>query len=131
MRLSTVLLCSLSLTTFCFAGGKVTPAKKANQLVEGKKTYETYCSMCHGLTGHGDGAAAASLNPKPRNFTDAAYMHARSIDTLRMVINEGGQSVGLSPVMSGWKTSLKPDQIESVLQYVLSFSKPTKAKTVK
>ena len=35
--------------------------------------FATVCAMCHGATGQGDGQAAAALNPKPRNYTDAAW----------------------------------------------------------
>jgi mono/diheme cytochrome c family protein len=111
-----------SLATFAIASAPITPAKQAEIVAAGKKIYETNCLVCHGAKGKGDGAAAAALNPKPRNFSDAAYMKKRPIETLRKVITEGGQSVGLSPVMVAWKAILKPAQIESVLQYVLTFS---------
>jgi mono/diheme cytochrome c family protein len=117
----------LALFALAVVEGKSVPAKKAVDLAEGKKVFEVNCVACHGATGKGDGAAAVALTPKPRDFTDVAYMKKRSVDTLRLAISEGGQSVGLSPVMVGWKASLTPVQIESVLQYVLTFSKPSKA----
>lgn len=43
------------------------PALSAD-LVQGKEIFEQNCVACHGPTGAGDGAAAASLNPKPRNY---------------------------------------------------------------
>lgn len=125
--LSIGVLAFVSVATFQL---NAAPAKKA-QLEEGKKIYDTYCAVCHGATGIGDGAAAAGLKPKPRNFMDAAYMEKRPIDSLRIVISEGGQAVGLSPVMVGWKSSLNPAQIESVLQYVLSLSKGAKSPVTK
>ncbi len=45
----------------------VTPELLAN----GKEQFQSQCIACHGPTGHGDGPAAAGLNPKPRNFTSA------------------------------------------------------------
>lgn len=39
-------------------------------LSNGAKLYQTSCTMCHGNTGHGDGAAGAGLDPKPANFHD-------------------------------------------------------------
>lgn len=103
------------------AATKKTLTKKVN-LDDGKKVFETYCIACHGALGKGDGAAAAALNPKPRNFTDGAYMKARPKETLRKVISEGGGSVGLSPVMAGWKGTLKEGEIDAVLAFVLSLS---------
>jgi mono/diheme cytochrome c family protein len=35
---------------------------------KGKALYTTVCASCHGENGTGDGAAAAGLNPAPRNF---------------------------------------------------------------
>jgi mono/diheme cytochrome c family protein len=41
-------------------------------IVKGKALYETYCSVCHGDMGKGDGPGGMSLNPKPRDFTSPA-----------------------------------------------------------
>ncbi len=38
-------------------------------LAKGKVLFSQNCITCHGAGGHGDGVAAAALNPKPRNFT--------------------------------------------------------------
>jgi mono/diheme cytochrome c family protein len=38
-------------------------------IAKGKNIFTTVCSSCHGTDGKGDGPAATSLNPKPRNFT--------------------------------------------------------------
>src|SRR5262245_40977678 len=42
-------------------------------LADGKTIYADNCAQCHGVTGKGDGAGRASMNPKtplPANFTD-------------------------------------------------------------
>lgn len=39
----------------------------------GKKTYTTYCVVCHGDKGRGDGIAAAGLNPKPADHSSAKF----------------------------------------------------------
>ncbi len=113
------------------ADGKQAAAKKAALIEAGRSVYETNCAACHGPSGQGDGAAAAALDPKPRNLTDAAYMKTRSAETLRKVIAEGGQSVGLSPVMVGWQATLSADQIDAVLAYVQSLGAAKKAKAAK
>src|SRR5262249_4513171 len=40
----------------------------------GAKVYAARCTLCHGPQGHGDGPAAAAMNPKPRDHTDGSYM---------------------------------------------------------
>ncbi len=40
---------------------------------QGKEVYERYCVGCHGEKGDGNGPAARWLDPKPRDFTRAAF----------------------------------------------------------
>ncbi len=40
---------------------------------EGKKVFEKRCWYCHGIEGKGDGPAAKTMFPKPRNFTRNEY----------------------------------------------------------
>lgn len=42
-------------------------------VAEGKKVYEKRCWYCHGIEGKGDGPAAKTMFPKPRNFTRNEY----------------------------------------------------------
>ncbi|MBI1859958.1 MAG: cytochrome c, partial [Deltaproteobacteria bacterium] len=37
-------------------------------LASGQKKYLQNCAQCHGVTGHGDGPAGGSLDPKPADF---------------------------------------------------------------
>jgi len=40
---------------------------------EGRMLYaENGCASCHGAEGHGDGAISQTLDPRPRDFRDAA-----------------------------------------------------------
>jgi len=47
----------------------------AAAIAAGASTYATYCAICHGATGHGDGPAAANLTDKP---ADLAASHIYS-----------------------------------------------------
>src|SRR5947207_2862819 len=49
-----------------------TPRARAQE-PRGKAVYERYCVECHGGAGRGDGASAAFLVPRPRDFTIAKY----------------------------------------------------------
>lgn len=86
-------------------------------------TFKIYCARCHGETGHGDGADAATLKAHPRNFTDCATMTKISDQTMFKAIKEGGASVGVSKEMPAWGSSLGDDEIHSVMNYVRHFCK--------
>ncbi len=50
------------------------PPKKTPELAQkGKASFEMNCASCHGPAGAGDGAAAAALDPKPRNLATAPF----------------------------------------------------------
>ncbi|WP_460172441.1 c-type cytochrome [Thermus sp. FJN-A] len=42
------------------------------ELVRGKALYRSFCAICHGLNGEGDGRAIPFGVPKPRSFHDPA-----------------------------------------------------------
>ncbi len=105
-----VTLCAAVLGTAFLAHGA--------DVEEGKKLYGQICATCHGQSGKGDGPGAAALNPKPRDHTDKEYMSKLTDDDLFKVIKDGGASVGKSPLMPPWGSTLKDDQIKDVIAYV-------------
>jgi len=64
------------------------PPVTSDLLRRGRERYDIYCSVCHGLTGAGDGIVVARGFPKPKPFSDPALMHA-SADHLLDVIGNG------------------------------------------
>jgi mono/diheme cytochrome c family protein len=42
-------------------------------VAEGEIVYQRFCAACHGMTGHGDGPAAAALTPPPTDLTRLTY----------------------------------------------------------
>lgn len=58
-------------------------------LARGAALYQEQCASCHGPTGHGDGPAAAALEPKPVDFTDLARARERSVHSLYETISQG------------------------------------------
>src|SRR5262249_58335478 len=53
---------------------------------QAQQMFETVCAMCHGIDGTGNGPNAANLNPRPRNYTDAAWQASGTDDDLRKII---------------------------------------------
>jgi mono/diheme cytochrome c family protein len=105
-----VTLCAVVLSTALIA--------QSADAEQGKKLYGQFCASCHGQSGKGDGAAAAALNPKPRDHTDKEYMSKMSDADMLNVIKNGGASIGRSPLMPPWGASLKDEQIQDIVAYI-------------
>ncbi|MBF0491813.1 MAG: cytochrome c [Deltaproteobacteria bacterium] len=92
--------------------------EKTADVAAGKAKFDQNCAPCHGSSGKGDGPAAAVLNPKPRNFTDQAYMSKRTNAQLSAVIKNGGAANGFSAMMAPWAGVLSDADIANVVAYV-------------
>jgi mono/diheme cytochrome c family protein len=90
-------------------------------IIAGKQTFLAICITCHGPEGKGDGPASATLNPKPRNLTDASYMSQINDRYLFELISRGGVAVGKSPLMPPQPT-LSAQDLNGVIAYVRSLS---------
>lgn len=66
---------------------------------EAEQIFLQRCAACHGNDGSGNGPAAASLNPKPRNYHDPAWQASVKDDDIRAIIVKGGAGVGKSAMM--------------------------------
>lgn len=84
----------------------------------GKELYMTHCFFCHGEEADGEGSLARSMEgPKPRNFTipDLAKAHP---DSLKRVILEGGEAVGLSGNMPAWAGTISATEAELLVSFI-------------
>lgn len=99
--------------------GKKSPYRLDDKtiLAQGKQIYEDKCAACHGTSGKGDGPAAAALNPKPVNLTDANLMRALPVDCHLFVLAEGVRGTAMPP----WK-ALGEDALWKVLTYTRAWS---------
>lgn len=88
----------------------------------GMALYEKNCASCHGKRGKGDGPAAVSMRPPPRNLTDQAYMQTLSDEYLYKVITYGGSSVDRSPLMPGWGAVFDQKEILDIIAYIRTLS---------
>lgn len=103
----------------------------------GEVLFRRYCASCHGVTGRGDGPAAAALSPRPTDLTritssDADLM--RQIDGRRTVRAHGTADMPvwgevfereLSEEPFKGRTSLLKSHI--LAQYVHDLQKPAKS----
>ncbi|MCU0701176.1 MAG: cytochrome c [Myxococcaceae bacterium] len=109
------------------ADAKPADAKAAFKITgdaaKGQVKFKELCVSCHGEKGAGDGAAAAALNPKPANFTDAKRAAEVTDEYIYNMIKEGGAANGKSALMASWKGALNEAQLMDVAAYVRSLSK--------
>ena len=84
--------------------------------------YDSYCKICHAEGGKGDSAVALAMQPQPRNLSDPEWQKSRSDEHIYKVIEQGGQSVGLSATMPGWASLLGPEELEEMVRLVRSYS---------
>lgn len=98
-----------------------TPTVYADSFDE-KTYFAQTCSACHGTAGKGDGAAAAALTPKPASFADPAFWTARTDDTVKKAIKQGGPAVGKSPLMAPLGAGLSDEQMAELIAYLKTFN---------
>src|SRR3989441_8658571 len=91
----------------------------------GKSVYVKWCAGCHGDGGAGDGAAAASLVDRPRNFTSGLYKIRTTASgqlptdaDLERAIDEGLPG----SAMPGWKGRLSQSERRDVRAYIKTLS---------
>jgi cbb3-type cytochrome c oxidase subunit III len=91
----------------------------------GKAVYDAHCVECHGSSGKGDGASAAYLTPRPRDFTTGKYK-IRSTETGTAPSDDdliGSVRRGLyATAMPGWDRILSDAEIGDVVEYVKSLA---------
>lgn len=60
----------------------LSPGERARFALRGKQAFARLCASCHGPEGKGDGVAAASLLPVPRDLTSAYFADAALSEAL-------------------------------------------------
>ena len=82
----------------------------------GPAIFKAQCVVCHGAKGKGDGPAAAALNPRPSNLSDAGRMAKLSDDSLAKVLTTGRNA------MPAFGKILKPEELRDVAAYLRCLS---------
>ena len=78
------------------------------------------CAACHGAKGMGDGAAAAALNPKPRNFhQDKNWVNGRKFSEMYKTLEEGVK--GGATGMNSYKQLPASDRV-ALINYIRSLA---------
>lgn len=82
--------------------------------VKGGRFYQSNCATCHGSKGDGKGPRAYFINPKPRNFKDAAAQAGFN----RPVIFAATSAGRIGTEMPAWNKVLSDQEIADVAEYV-------------
>ncbi|MDB5038536.1 MAG: putative Cytochrome c subfamily [Bacteriovoracaceae bacterium] len=86
-------------------------------IAHGKEVFSVSCVACHGSEGLGNGAAAAALNPKPRNFhEEAGWKNGRKPTDVFLTLKNGVPG----SAMASFEGTLSAEDRWSLVHYVLS-----------
>ncbi len=93
-------------------------------LADGQALYESYCQVCHGADGEGDGEGVPATMVRPRPFsagvfkfdTDADWQKGSDAD-LANVIRNGTAAYGGSQLMPGW-SNLTDEELGELVGYI-------------
>lgn len=91
---------------------------------EGRKLYVSYCQLCHGTQGGGDGPLAQAMDLSPADLTTT--VRSRSDTILKKIITgKGRQTITgrdrhnlLSDAMPEWEDIFNESQLESIIAYL-------------
>lgn len=81
----------------------------------GRRLFKSYCVLCHGPNGEGDGKMAKIIKtPPPFNLTKSIMPDPY----LEAIISRGGEAMGRSPRMPIWGEQFSKSEIHSIIIYI-------------
>ncbi|GMR10815.1 MAG: hypothetical protein BMS9Abin28_1639 [Anaerolineae bacterium] len=87
-----------------------------DSVAAGAELYATYCAICHGVTGEGDGPAASGLEKAPANL-HASHVQENTDGALFYIISNGRPDTP----MPAWDNVLDEDQRWHVVNFLRTF----------
>src|SRR5579864_3207718 len=123
-KLVSTAICGLLVLCVSVFAQETHVGKFAGNAKRGKALYTRYCIFCHGPNGDGRGESAPYLDPKPRDFTKAAFkcrstpsgslpLDSDLFDTISRGIHASG--------MPSWKPLLRQERVD-LIAYIKTFS---------
>lgn len=95
----------------------------SSDVLSGNTLFQTYCMACHGISGKGDGIAAAVLRPTPRDLTNDDFMSTRTDAQLVAAIHQQTSPHG-ALAMPDWQRALTAQDIRDLVAYVRTLHRP-------
>jgi len=91
---------------------------------EGRKLYVSYCQLCHGTDGQGDGPLSKAMKITPADLTTTVRSRSDTILT-KIITGEGRQTITgrnrhnlLSDAMPSWKDVFKTSEVKALIAYL-------------
>jgi cbb3-type cytochrome c oxidase subunit III len=96
---------------------------------EGRRLFVSYCQLCHGVSGEGDGPLAIQMQISPADLTTT--IRSRSDTILKKIITgQGRQTITgrdrhnlLSEAMPEWESVFGEQQVEALIAYLRFLSR--------
>ena len=93
---------------------------RAINIENGKTIFKANCTICHGITGGGDGPLSSKIDPVPAVLSDpkvTGNKHSTAYDNYQVI------SVGVAnTLMMAWSEILPEDDLWDVTYYIRTFS---------
>lgn len=96
---------------------------------EGQRLYVSYCLLCHGTGGRGDGPLAKAMNIRPANLKTTVRSRSDTILT-KIITGEGRQTITgrdrhnlLNEAMPEWKEVFTESQVKALIAYLRFLSR--------
>jgi mono/diheme cytochrome c family protein len=107
----------------------ISSSPSSARLARGEAAYVSYCAMCHGDLGNGDGPLSKDLTSKahitPLRLNDAAHLRQLGRARVREIVTYGGQHSGRSNLMPPWGEKLGASLVNDVVDYVYTLPSKT------
>jgi len=91
---------------------------------EGRRLYVSYCQLCHGTDGKGDGPLAKAMKISPADLNTTVRSRSDTILT-KIITGEGRQTITgrdrhnlLSEAMPEWKDVFTESQVKALIAYL-------------
>ena len=99
------------------------------QAYEGRRLYVSYCQLCHGVDGKGDGPLAKTMKINPADLRTTVRSRSDTILT-KIITGEGRQTITgrnrhnlLSEAMPEWKDVFDKSQVSALIAYLRFLSR--------
>ena len=114
---------SMLLLTLLAAGASQVSANPP-PAYEGRRLYVSYCQLCHGTGGKGDGPLAKKMQISPADLTTTVRSRSDTI-LMKIITGEGRQTITgrdrhnlLSDAMPEWKDIFSESQVRALIAYL-------------